>query len=252
MSERLQDKVVIVTGASAGIGYAIAAACAREGAVTVIASRNEEKANAGVARIRKEGGTAEFIRTDVTDRQSVESVVSGTISKHGRVDVLINNAGVREAAPFWEETEEMWNKMYRTNVLGTVFISQAVVRHMKERGSGAIVHITSKAGVVGEPGHAAYSSSKGAVIALTREMAAELGPLGIRVNGIAPGPVETEMLDGALPDQAARDALAQEAPGGRIGKPEDIAHLAVYLASDESALVVGQTVSIDGGLSILK
>jgi len=165
---------------------------------------------------------------------------------------LINNAGAHQKAPFWEEPEALWDRMYRINVLGTVLPSQAVVRYMKDHGGGTIVHIASKAGVVGEPGHAAYSSAKGAIIALTRAMAVELGPYGIRVNAVCPGPVLTDMLLDAVPTQEGRDELASFAPLGRIGKPEDIAAAVLYLASADSAWCTGQALSVDGGMSILK
>jgi len=142
--------------------------------------------------------------------------------------------------------------MYRVDVIGVVLPSQAVVRHMKDSGGGTIVHVASKAGVVGEPGHAAYSASKGAVIALTRAMAIELAPYAIRVNAVCPGPVLTDMLLAAVPTEAGRQALAQAAPLGRLGRPEDIAAAVAYLASPDSDWCTGQAVSIDGGLSILK
>jgi NAD(P)-dependent dehydrogenase (short-subunit alcohol dehydrogenase family) len=142
--------------------------------------------------------------------------------------------------------------MYRVNVLGVVLPSQTVVRHMKDAGGGVIVHNASKAGVVGEPGHAAYSASKGAVIALTRAMAIELAPDNIRVNAVCPGPVMTDMLIEAVPEEADRRALAEAAPLGRVGRPEDIAAAVAYLASSDTDWCTGQAISIDGGLSILK
>jgi NAD(P)-dependent dehydrogenase (short-subunit alcohol dehydrogenase family) len=142
--------------------------------------------------------------------------------------------------------------MYRVNVLGTVLPSQLVVRHMKDNGGGAIVHVASKAGVVGEPGHAAYSASKGAVISLTRAMAIELAPYAIRVNAVCPGPVVTDMLLDFVPTEAGRQRLADEAPLGRVGQPEDIAAAVLYLASSDADLCTGQALSLDGGLSILK
>ncbi len=175
-----------------------------------------------------------------------------TLEIHGRIDVLVNNAGVHDAAPFWEEPEEMWERLFRINVMGSALPAQAVVRHMKERGGGAIVNVASKAGVVGEPGHTAYSASKGAVIAMTRGMAVELAPYGIRVNAVCPGPVLTDMLLEDVPSPEGRDRLAAEAPLGRIGQPGDVAKAVLYLASAESDWCTGQALSLDGGLSILK
>lgn len=252
IAHRFADQVAIVTGGSRGIGRAIAEALAREEASVVIASLNPERGLAAAQAIIDQGGRAEFIRTDVTRRDHVERMVEQALERFGDINVLVNNAGVLDSAPFWEESEALWERMYRVNVLGTVLPSQAVVRYMKERGGGAIVHIASKAGVVGEPGHAAYSASKGAVIALTRAMAVELALYAIRVNAICPGPVLTDMLLAAVPSQEARNQLAADAPLGRLGQPEDFANAVLYLASAESDWCTGQAISIDGGLSILK
>jgi len=252
MSGRLMDQVAIVTGGSRGIGRAISETLAREGAVVVVASLKDERGKATAQEINGQGGRAEFVRTDVTQRDQLDHMVEQTLRRHGDVNVLVNNAGIHDGAPFWEEPEEMWERMYRVNVLGTALPSQAVVRHMKDSGGGAIVNVASKAGVVGEPGHAAYSASKGVVIAMTRGMAVELAPYGIRVNAVCPGPVMTDMLLEAVPTQSGRDELAADTPLGRVGQPQDIAEAVVYLASSESDWCTGQALSLDGGLSILK
>ena len=181
-----------------------------------------------------QGARAEFVPTDVTPRDQVARLIEATLKRFGDIHVLVNNAGVHDSAPFWEESEALWDRMYRVNVLGAVLPSQSVVRHMKERGGGAIVHVASKAGVVGEPGHAAYSASKGAVIALTRAMAVELAPYAIRVNAVCPGPVMTHMLLAAVPTEEGRQELAETAPLGRVGRPQDIAAAVLYLASSWS------------------
>ena len=249
----MEARTVIVTGASGGIGFAIAQALAAEGARVVIASRNEERGTRAAEEIdRSAAGTAEFLALDVSESEEVRGAVESIAERYGAIHALVNNAGAHEGAPFEEESAELWGHMYRTNVLGTVLPSQAVVPVMRAQGDGSIVHVSSKAGVVGEPGHAAYSASKGAVIGLTRAMAVELGEHGIRVNNIAPGPVHTAMFHGAVPDPAARDRIAAEAPMRRVGNPEDIGQIAVYLASGESAWCTGQTFCIDGGLSVLK
>jgi NAD(P)-dependent dehydrogenase (short-subunit alcohol dehydrogenase family) len=252
MTQRLADQVAIVTGGSRGLGLAIAQALAREGASVVIADLNEKSGQEAARGIADGGGRAEFIRTDVAQRDQVERMVEQTLERFGGVNVLVNNAGVHARAPFWEESEELWERMYRVNVLGTALPSQAVVRHMKDSGGGVIVNIASKAGVVGEPGHAAYSASKGAVIAMTRSMAVELAPYAIRVNAVCPGPVMTDMLLEDVPTQEGRDRLAADAPLGRVGQPEDIAEAVLYLASPASDWCTGQAISIDGGLSVLK
>jgi NAD(P)-dependent dehydrogenase (short-subunit alcohol dehydrogenase family) len=205
-----------------------------------------------VEKIGGQGGQAKFIATDVTQREEVARLVEKTLEGFGHIHALVNNAAVHDNAPFWEESGALWERMFQVNVLGTVLPSQLVVRHMKDAGGGAIVHIASKAGVVGEPGHAAYSASKGAIIALTRAMAIELAPYAIRVNAVCPGPVQTDMLMEAVPAQADRQALAEATPLGRIGHPDDIAAAVLYLASSDADLCTGQAISIDGGLSILK
>ncbi|MGD2143362.1 MAG: SDR family oxidoreductase [Anaerolineae bacterium] len=252
MTKRFVDQVVIVTGGSRGIGYAIAGGLVREEASVVIASKDEERGLEAAQSLGVRGGEVEFIQTDVAHRDQVERMVDQTLARFGHIDVLVNNAGVHEKAPFWQESEALWDRMYRVNVLGTALPSQAVVPHMKEKGGGAIVHIASKAGVVGEPGHAAYSASKGAVIALTRAMAVELAPYSIRVNAVCPGPVMTDMLFADVPTEGAREDLAATAPLSRLGQPEDIAHAVLYLASSDSDWCTGQAISVDGGLSILK
>jgi NAD(P)-dependent dehydrogenase (short-subunit alcohol dehydrogenase family) len=252
MVQRFTDQVAIVTGGSRGIGRAIAERLADEGAHVVIASLNEEGGLATSRAITERGGRAEFVRTDVTSRAEVERLVEHVLNRADGIHVLINNAAVHDSRPFCDEPEELWERMYRVNVLGVVLPSQAVVPHMRDAGGGVIVHNASKAGVVGEPGHAAYSASKGAVIALTRAMAVELAPDHIRVNAVCPGPVMTDMLIEAVPEEADRRALAEIAPLGRVGRPEDIAGAVAYLASSDTDWCTGQAISIDGGLSILK
>ncbi|WP_119071029.1 SDR family NAD(P)-dependent oxidoreductase [Aggregatilinea lenta] len=255
MARRFEDKVVVVTGGSRGIGYAIASALVDEGATVIVASKNSARGTAAaeVLNAQDGGGRAAFVATDVTDKAQVEAMVAQVLAQHGRIDALVNNAGVHDKAAFCDESEDLWQVMYRQNVMGVVLPSQAVVRDMQRRGEGgAIVHVSSKAGVVGEPGHAAYSAAKGAVIALTRAMAVELAWDQIRVNVVCPGPVLTDMLTGNVTAQADRDALGADAPLGRIGLPEDIAGAVLYLASADSGWCTGQAINVDGGLSILK
>ena len=252
MSGRMETKVAIVTGGSRGIGFGISSALAREGAIVIIASINKKRGEDACKALVEKGLSASFVPTDVTDKKQVERMVSEVIKAHGTIDVLVNNAGIHERAPFCEETEEMWMRLYRTNVLGTTLPSQAVVRHMIEKNKGSVVNMGSKSGVVGEPGHVAYCATKGAVISMTRSMAVELAPYGIRVNAVCPGPVETDMYFTDLPTPELQKALIEPAPLKRPGQPEDIGEIALYLASDESSWCTGQAISIDGGMSILK
>ena len=245
---QLEHKIAIVTGGSRGIGFAIAQRFSQEGATVVIASKNAAFGQAAVKNINH----AVFIETDVSRQNQVNDLVDQTLEKFGGIDILVNNAAAHEADTFENESPEIWMKMFEVNIMGTVFQSQAVVKQMKQQSRGKIIHIASKAGVVGEPGHAAYSASKGAIIALTRAMAIELAPYHINVNAICPGPVLTDMLCSVIPEVRKREDLALEAPLGRLGKPEDIAGASMLLASDESDWITGQTINIDGGFSILK
>lgn len=249
--DRFKDKVAVVTGGSRGIGLAIAEAFVREGACVVIGSVNAERGEAACRTLRERGGTVEFVQADVSDRAQAERLIAHAVERFGRLDTLINNAGRHEKAPFCDESEALWERMYRANVLGTALPSQAAVRYMREHGGGTIVHVSSKAGVIGETGHAAYSASKGAVISLTRAMAVELAPFKIRVNVVCPGPVVSDMFLEAVPIKEDQERLAASTPLGRVGVPEDIAGAVLYLASAESDWCTGQALSLDGGLSLL-
>jgi NAD(P)-dependent dehydrogenase (short-subunit alcohol dehydrogenase family) len=252
LMDRFQGKVVIMTGGSRGIGLETSKAFVQEGARVVVASIDEQRGKAAVDELTEMGAEAIFTQTDVTQQVQVDRLVFDTLERFGDIHVLVNNAAVHGKAPFWEEGEDLWEHLFKVNIMGTVLPSQSVVKHaMKDKG-GVIVHVASKAGVVGEPGHAAYSSSKGAVIALTRAMAVELAPFGIRVNAISPGPVYTEMFTNNVTREEDQKRIAESAPLGRIGLTEDIARGILFLASRDSDWCTGQNLSVDGGLSILK
>jgi NAD(P)-dependent dehydrogenase (short-subunit alcohol dehydrogenase family) len=244
---RFEHQTAIVTGGSRGIGFAIAQGLIREGARVVIAGRDVA---IGEQTAREIG--ARFVACDVSDRAQAQALIRTATAELGCINILINNAAIHQAARFEDETPELWNEMYRVNVLGVVYPSQAIVPLMKQQGGGHIVHMASKAGVVGEPGHAAYSASKGAVIALTRAMAIELAPQHIVVNCVCPGPVLTDMLRGVIPEAAERDRLGREAPLGRIGVPEDVVGATLLLAPREADWITGQAINVDGGFSVLK
>jgi len=245
---RLKDKVVIVTGGGQGLGEAFSKGCAGEGAKVVIVDWNEET---GKALATELGGDTLFIRTDVSSRSQVQAMVDEVMKHFGKIDILVNNAGIHAGGKFWEETEETWRKIFEVNVLGVVFCSQAVVPIMMKQGKGKIINVSSKAAIVGEPFHAAYSASKGAVLSLTRAMAAELGQYGIRVNMLCPGTTLTPLGKSAIADPELRKALESGIPLGRLGQPEDHIGSVLYLASDESDWMTGQMIVVDGGLSMI-
>jgi NAD(P)-dependent dehydrogenase (short-subunit alcohol dehydrogenase family) len=249
---RCAGKVAIVTGASRGIGRAIAVALAREGADIVAVARTAEAVMKVAAEITALGRKVLPLGADVSKSADAQAVVRSAIERFGTIDILVNNAGIHLCAPFVEESEQMWTELFRVNVLGCTFITQAVVPHMIAKRHGRIVNITSKAAVVGEQNHVAYSSVKGAVLSMIRALAVDMASHGITVNGVAPGPIMTEMLTAAVPEKSVQDKIAADAPLGRLGKPEDIAAAVVYLASDEADWMTGQILSVDGGLSILK
>lgn len=248
---KLKDKVAIVTGAARGIGFAIASRFAAEGAKVVIIDISEEGAKEAVKKIKDQGGEALGFQGDVTSKERIEEIVSQVLKELGTIGVLVNNAGIYVGKAFWEEPLEFYERSFKVNVLGTVIPSQAVVPHMIKIRRGKIINISSKAAIVGEPGHAAYSASKGAVLSLTRAMAMELAPYHINVNAICPGPTETAILFSAMTKDQLEE-LKKDIPFGRYGKPEDIAGAALYLASDDSDWCTGQAISVDGGMSILK
>lgn len=248
---RLEGKVAIITGAGRGLGRAMAMALGREGSKAVVVDVNPGDGEETVRELETLGGEAIFVRADVSEKAAVQSMVEASLDRFATIDILVNNAGIHEAAPFVQETEELWQRIFKVNVMGTVIPSQAVVPVMMKRKRGRIVNVSSKAAVVGEPYHAAYSASKGAVLALTRAMAVELAPYKITVNAVCPGPTRTAMFLGAT-DEAERAELTTIAPLGRLGEPDDIVGAVVYFASDESDWCTGQALSVDGGLSILK
>jgi 3-oxoacyl-[acyl-carrier protein] reductase len=249
---RFAGKIALVTGASRGIGRAIATGLAKEGADIVAVARSVDALHEISSDIQVLGRKVLPVGADISITDNARGIVDAAIERFGKIDILVNNAGIHLYAPFIEETEALWNELFRINVLGCTFIAQAVVPHMIAQHYGRIVNISSKAAVVGEQGHVAYSSLKGAVSSMTRALAVDLGQFGITVNAVAPGPVVTDMLVNAVPDESQQKQLVAGAPIGRIGRPEDIAGAVLFLASDEADWCTGQILSVDGGLSVLK
>ena len=244
--KRLQDKVAIVTGGARGIGLAVARAYAREGAIVVIADVNEEGAAAAAAQVAQTGARTMAIGVNVADQASVSSMVEKVVAAHGRVDILMNNAGVGGNTPFLETSLADWNRIVGINLTGAFMVAQAVAREMVKSGGGKIVNIASLSGQRGGNGRAAYGSAKAGLELLTKVMAVELAPYNINVNNIAPGAIETEMAKFAH-DKPTRAAYNYLIPMTRYGTPEEVADAAVFLCSDEARYVHGHTLNVDGG-----
>ena len=248
--EELRGKSALVTGAGSGIGRAIALRFAAEGATVALAGRTRETLEASARAI---GAAALPVTLDVTDPESVAAGVLAVSQRLGPVDILVNNAGIGTTKSVVDVEPEEWERVFAVNVRGVYLCTRAVLPGMLERGSGTIVNIASALGLVGVPGRAAYAASKGAVIALTKQVAVEYAAQGIRCNCICPGTVNTEWVDRLLaaadnPD-AARRALEDRHPQRRLGTPEQVAAAALYLASDAAAFVTGSALVMDGGQS---
>jgi len=248
---RFKDEVIIITGASRGLGRALAMAFASEGGRVVLVSTNTERGQQVAKEIQQGKVPVLFIQADITRPDQVKRMVRIVRKQFGTVDVLVNNAGIHAGAPFLQESWKLWNRLYRVNVWGSVLTTQAVVPMMIEKHRGKIIFISSKAAIVGEPGHTAYTASKGAVLAITRALAIELAPYHITVNAVCPGPFQSDMLLAAMPREDDRERLAASVPLGRLGRPEDITGAVLYLASRDSDWCTGQFISVDGGMSIL-
>ncbi len=250
---RLKGKVAIVTGGGAGMGRAVAKGFAREGARVVVAEINQANGEATVAEIQEAGGEGVFVQADVSHAARVEAMVAATVERYHQVDILYNNAAVQlhgEDARAHELTEAVWDRTYAINIRGVWLCSKYVIPVMLQQGGGSIIHVASPSGLVGcAPGYTAYSSSKGGVFGLTRVMAADYARDNIRVNAVVPGATETPLIAELLADEQTRQDLAALMPLGRLGQPEDVVGLAIFLASDESHFCTGGIFTVDGGLT---
>ena len=244
---RLEGKIAVVTGGARGIGAACARRFAAEGAAVVIGDILEEQGEATAQSIREAGGTAGFVACDTGDGPQARALIAETVSRHGRIDVLVNNAGIFTIADFLDVTEEDFDRVLRVNLRGYFLVGQAAAREMADAGSGSIINMSSVNGVMAIDTIAAYVVSKGGVNQLTSVMALALAPKGIRVNAIGPGTILTELSSSLLTDEAARRRVLSRTPMGRVGQPEEIAGIAVFLASDDSSYVTGQVIYADGG-----
>jgi len=248
---RLKNKVAIVTGGGAGIGRAIAERFAKEGASVVIAEIDAASGEAAAQSILA-GGEALFVKTDVSDEAQVRAMTGKALERYGRIDILCNNAAVlffREEARAHELTNETWDRTLAVNLRGYWLCSKYVIPAMLGQGGGSIIHVASPTGLFGFTRLTAYSTSKGGVIGLMRAMAADYAPDHIRVNAIVPGTIDTPMNAVEFADPEARKHFAEIAPARRLGKPEDLAGVAAFLASDDSDYCVGGIFTVDGGLT---
>jgi 3-oxoacyl-[acyl-carrier protein] reductase len=247
-SNKLAGKVAVVTGASKGIGAAIAKNLAAEGAAVVVNyASSKTGADKVVAEITSAGGKAVMVQADVAKKANIDRLFAETKKAFGRLDILVNNAGIYEFSPLDGITEEHFHKQFNLNVLGLILVSQAAARLFDSAG-GSIVNISSVVSTLAFPNASVYSGTKGAVDAITRALATELGPRKIRVNAIRPGMVETEGTHAAgIEESAMQKQVLAQTPLGRLGKPDDIAGTAVFLASADSSWITGETFVIAGG-----
>jgi len=248
--DRLKNKVAIVTGAGSGIGRAISKEFAKEGAKVIVADYNEETAKETMAMIKENGGESAVSKTDVSQKEQIETMIKLAVDTFGGLDILVNNAGVALMADLASTTDEIWQKTLDVDLKGVFLGIKAAFSEMEKRGKGKIINTASIAGLVGFQGITAYCAAKGGVVNLTKETALDLASKKINVNAIAPGVIKTNMTVDILKDPKQAEAMLAQTPIGRFGEPEDIAHLAVYLASDESDFMTGQTIAIDGGWTI--
>lgn len=245
----LEGKVALVTGAAKGIGRAIALSLAKEGATVVINyNGSKERAEQTLTEVRALGADGRICQCNVADTQAVLAMVKDVIGEYGRLDILVNNAGITRDNLIMKMSEEDFDLVVDANLKGCFNTIKAASRQMLKQRAGRIINITSVSGILGNAGQANYAASKAGIIGLTKTMARELASRGITVNAVAPGFVDTDMTQ-ALPDGVKETATAQ-IPLGRFGKPEDIADMVTYLASEKAAYITGQIISVDGGMAI--
>lgn len=243
---RLQDKVAIITGAGNGLGRATALRFAAEGAKIVVAELDEDAGRSVVNEILKLGGVANFEPVNVADAEQVQRLVTNTVKQYGRIDILINNAGILADARLVKMGLDQWQRVIDVNLNGVFLCGQAVARVMETQGSGVILNAASVVGLYGNFGQSNYVAAKAGVIGMTKTWARELGRKGIRVNAVAPGFIATDMIK-SIPERVVA-MIKERTPLGRMGVPEDIANAYLFLASDEAGFITGAVLSVDGGI----
>ncbi len=246
----MSTPVVLITGALTGIGRATAVAFAREGARIAVSGRHDDFGQALASELRDLGGEAEFIRADVRDDEDIRNLVDQTVARFGRLDIAVNNAGTEgKPGPLTEQSAATYAATFDTNVLGVVLALKHEMRVMQRQGSGSIVNLSSTMGHKGAAGASIYTASKHAVEGLTKAAALEGAASNVRVNAVAPGPVETEMLNRFTGSAERKAGLVAGVPARRAGTPEEIAQAIVFLGSDKAGFITGQVLSVDGGKS---
>ena len=250
MSGELQGKVALITGGTSGIGRDSAVLFAKNGAKVVFTGRREAEGNETLKQVRAAGGDGLFLKGDVSKAADAQSMVQKTVEKYGRLDVAFNNAGIEGSwKPLTEQSEEEWDSVIDINLKGTWLGLKYEIQQMsKQGGGGAIVNMSSVAGLIGSAGAATYCASKHGVIGLTKAVSLEVASMGIRVNAVCPAVITTAMAERAFPDLAANKFLLTLHSLGRFGKPIEVAEAAMWLCSDRSSFVTGQTLTIDGGM----
>lgn len=250
---RLQDKVCIITGAGGGMGRVAAQMFANEGAKIAVFERDAQAGQTTVDEITKNGGQAQFFKVDITNEDNVKNAVEATVQTFGKIDVLYNNAGVMPEADnsVVNTSEDVWDLVMNINVKGIFLMTKYVIPEMEKNQSGSIINIASFVAQMGcSVPQDAYTASKGAVVSLTKSLAIQFRPKGIRTNAISPGPIETPLLmEWLVSDEDAKNVRLNRQPAGRFGKPEDIVNCALYLASDESDWTNGANINVDGGIT---
>ena len=253
MSERLAKKVCVITGAGSGIGRASALLFAREAGCVVVADVDKAGADETVRQIKSEGGAASSFIVDVTDAAAAKRLAENAAATYGRIDVLFNNAGISGVGSLHETSEELWDRVMAVNVRGVFLVSKFVVPHMLERRAGSIINMSSTIADIGLAQRASYAASKGAILALTRAMQVDYAPFGIRVNALLPGTIHTPFVEKYLREsypnrEDGLKAIRKRQLTEELGKPEDVASAALFLASDESSFVMGTGLFVDGGV----
>ncbi|MFJ2676277.1 SDR family NAD(P)-dependent oxidoreductase [Streptomyces sp. NPDC087525] len=247
----MDKPVVLITGALTGIGRAAAVAFAEKSANVVVAGRRDEAGKTLTEELRALGSEAEFINTDVRHEDDVRAMVDEAVTRFGRLDVAVNNAGTEgRPGPITDQTAETYNETFETNVLGVILSMKHEVRAMREQGSGSIVNISSTYGHEGGAGASVYVGSKHAVEGLTKSVALEVAASGIRVNAVAPGPTDTGMLDRFTGTPENMADMVARVPLGRLGLSEDLADAIVFIASDDASFITGHILNVDGGMTV--